>query len=87
MIEMTVAMSQQSPIRYLAITTTGGDRFTIRVTRETSKGVVGVEVDRDGEEIVPIGYHNRTRIVPREAIRKAVEMRMNVMYGRMERAK
>jgi hypothetical protein len=80
-------MSKQSPIRYLAVTTHGGDKFTIRVTRETAKGVSGIEVDRDGEEIVPVGFHNRTRIVPRDAIKRAVEMRMNVVYGRIERAK
>jgi len=80
-------MSKQSPIRYLAITTEDGDKFVIRVTRETAKGVSGIEVDRDGEEIAPVGFHNRTRIIPRDAIRKAVEMRMNVVYGRIERAK
>jgi hypothetical protein len=80
-------MSKQSPIRYLAITTTDGAKFTIRVSRETAKGVSGIEVDRDGEEIVPVGFHNRTRIVPRDAIKRAVEMRMNVTYGRIERAK
>lgn len=80
-------MSKQSPIRYLAITTTDGAKFMIRVTRETAKGVSGIEVDSDGEEVVPIGFHTRTRIVPRDAIKKSVEMRMNVVYGRMERAK
>ena len=80
-------MPKQSPIRYLAITTLDGDKFTIRVSRETAKGVTGIEVDRDGEEIVPVGYHNRTRIVPHDAIKKAVEMRMNVVYGQIERAK
>lgn len=80
-------MPKQSPIRYLSITTTEGDKFTIRVTRETSNGVSGIEVDRDGDEIVPDGYHNRMRIVPREAIKKAVEMRMNLTYARIERAK
>lgn len=79
--------SRQSPIRYLAITTVDGDKFTIRVTRETAKGVSGIEVDRDGEEIVPVGFHNRTRIITRDAIKRAVEMRMNTMYGRIERAK
>jgi len=80
-------MSKQSPIRYLAITTTDGAKFTIRVNRETAKGVSGIEVDRDGEEVVPTGFHNRTRIVPRDAIKRTVEMRMNVTYGRIERAK
>jgi len=80
-------MSKQSPIRYLAVTPHDGVKFTIRVSRETAKGVSGIEVDRDGEEIIPAGFHNRIRIVPRDAIKRAVEMRMNVVYGRIERAK
>lgn len=80
-------MSKQSPIRYLAITTTEGDKFMIRVSREGAVGVSGIEVDRDGDEVVPAGFHNRLRIVPRETIKRAVEMRMNVIYGRLERAK
>jgi hypothetical protein len=77
----------------LAITTTEGDKFTIRVTRETPKGISGIVVDKDGDEIVPPGvdakgraFHTRTMIVPRDAIKKSVEMRMNVVYGRIERA-
>lgn len=80
-------MPNQSPIRYLAITTTEGNKFMIRVTRETTMGVSGIEVDREGDEVVPVGYHNRMRIVPRDAIKRAVEMRMNVLYGRIERAR
>src|SRR4029077_16664970 len=43
--EMAV-VSKQSPIRYLAITTTEDDKFTLRVSSETAKGVCGIEVDR-----------------------------------------
>jgi hypothetical protein len=85
---------KQSPIRYLAITTTKGDKFILRVLRDVAGGVAGIEVDREGDEVVPRGvnaeglpYHTRTRIVPRDGIKKSVEMRMNVMYGRLERAK
>lgn len=80
-------MSRQSPIRYIAITTIDGEKFIIRVSRETGTGFYGIEVDRDGDEVIPAGYHNRMRVVPRDAIKKTVEMRMNVTYGRMERAK
>lgn len=87
-------MSNQSPIRYVQITTVDGDKFIIRVTRDTAKVVMGIEVDRDGDEVVPSGsdasgraYDERMRVVPRDGIKKMVEMRMNVMYGRIERAR
>lgn len=78
-------MPKQSPIRYLAITAQDGDKFIIRVAREGTNGVCGIEVDREGEEIVPVGFHNRMRVVLHSAIKKAVEMRMNLTYGRIEK--
>jgi hypothetical protein len=84
---MPTAMSKQSPIRYLAITTVEGKKFILRITRETPVLVSGIEVDKYGDEIVPTGFHNRTRIVDRDAIKRAVEMRMNVVYAQLERAK
>lgn len=78
-------MSKQSPIRYLAITTHAGDKFMLRVIKETSRTVRGVEVDRDGEEVTGKDFDVRERIVEIGAIKKAVEMRMNVIYGRIER--
>lgn len=75
-------------IRYLKITQTDGVRYILRVTRESPHFIVGIEVDSDGEEIIPRGlhpkaklpYHNRERQVDRGAVKKAVEMRMNPTY-------
>jgi hypothetical protein len=78
--------------RYLKITQTDGVRYILRVTRETPAVVIGIEVDAEGEEIVPRGihpkigepYHQRERKVMRDAIKKAVEMRMNPKYATLE---
>jgi hypothetical protein len=77
----------QSPIRYVAIATKEGDKFLIRVTRQSPKFIAGIEVDRDGEEVVGADFDVRQRIVEIASIKKLTEMRMNVVYGRIERAK
>lgn len=77
----------QSPIRYLSITTDDGASFLIRVTGESERMIRGVEVDRDGEEVAGRDFDRCIRIVERAAIARTVEMRMNVTYGRIERAK
>lgn len=78
-------------IRYLKITLTDGTRFILRVTRESPHFIVGIEVDAEGDEIVPRGtdpkgrpWHQRERQVQRETIKKAVEMRMNPKYATLE---
>jgi hypothetical protein len=79
-------------MRYLKITQTDGVRYILRVTRETPAVIIGIEVDAEGEEIVPRGihpkigepYHQRERKVMRGAIKRAVEMRMNPKYATLE---
>jgi hypothetical protein len=80
-------MSKQSPIRYLAITTVDGDKFLIRVLKETANIMRGIEVDKDGEEVTGKDFDVRERLIYMGAIKKSVEMRMNVTYGKLERAK
>jgi len=71
---------------------TDGARFILRVTRETPFSIRGIEVDAEGDEVVPRGvhpvtgepWHLRERRVPRDAIKKAVEMRMNPKYATLE---
>jgi hypothetical protein len=83
--------STKAGIRYLKITDLDGARYILRVTRESPEAVIGIEVDSDGEEIVPRGtdpqgraWHLRLRKVPRTAIKKAIEMRMNLTYASLE---
>ena len=78
-------------IRYLKITLTDGTRFILRVTGESPRLISGLEVDADGEEIVPRAvnpegrpYHQRERHLDRGTIKKAVEMRMNNKYATLE---
>lgn len=78
-------MSGQSPIRYLAVTLHDGSKFLLRVAKETSRTLRGTEVDKDGEEVTGKDFDVRERIVEIGAIEKAVEMRMNVTYGRIEK--
>lgn len=76
-----------SEIRYLKITLIDGTRFILRVTKESPGLVRGIEVNADGDEVVPPGmggYHNRTRLVQRELIKKAVLLRMNNKYATLE---
>lgn len=77
----------QSPIRYLAITTEDGVGFLIRVTGESDRMISGVEIDRTGEEVTGREFDRRVRLVEKAAIAEKVEMRMNVVYGRIERAR
>lgn len=73
-------------IKYAKITASG-QRFILRVTRETPRFVIGIEVNADGEEVVPPGYHNRMRVVQRTTITRYVEMCMNNKYGTLETVK
>jgi hypothetical protein len=78
-------------IRYLKITDLDGKRYILRVTRESPHFVVGIEVDAEGDEVVPRGvdpegrpWHQRERKVQRGTIKRAVEMRMNPKYATLE---
>jgi hypothetical protein len=77
--------------RYLKITQVDGTRYLLRVTRESPSLVSGIEVDAEGDEVVPPGvdaegqrYTERKRHVQRDLIKKAVEMRMSPKYARLE---
>lgn len=70
--------------RYLKITLDDGTRFMLRVRKESPLLVSGIEVDAEGDEVVPRGAHQRLRIIDRGRIARIVEMRMNPKYGRLE---
>jgi hypothetical protein len=53
-------------MRYVKITQVDRKKFILRV-------ISGYEVDKEGEEIVPVGFHNRLRIIERGAIHKLLE--------------
>ena len=90
--ETRVPRPRDEVTRYLKITQTDGVRYILRVTRETPAFIIGIEVDAEGDEIVPRGihpkigepYHQRERRVMRDAVKKAVEMRMNPTYATLE---
>lgn len=71
-------------IRYLRITLDDGARFILRVTKESPLFVRGIEVNAEGDEVVPPGAHQRLRIVDRGRIAKIVELRMNPRYAILE---
>lgn len=71
-------------IRYLKVTLDDGTRFILRVTAESPRFVRGVEVNAEGDEVVPPGAHQRLRIVERGRIAKTAEMRMNPVYAILE---
>jgi hypothetical protein len=73
-------------IRYLKITLDDGRRLILRVTRETPLFVRGVEVNAEGDEVVPSGAHQRLHIIDRGRIAKTVKMRMNPKYATLEPA-
>ena len=70
--------------RYLKITQLDGKRYILRVTKESPRFIHGLEVDAQGDEIVPPGFHNRHRSIERTSIKKAVEMHMNNTYATLE---
>jgi hypothetical protein len=71
-------------IRYLKITLVDGTRFILRVTGESPLIVRGIEVNDEGDEVIPPGAHQRIRIIERALIKKAVEMRMSPKYATLE---
>lgn len=71
-------------MRYVRVVDCDGKRYYLRVTRETATLLAGIEVDEDGDEVVPRGHHNRLRVVAREAIVRCDEMRMNNHYATLE---
>jgi hypothetical protein len=71
-------------IRYLRITLDDGTRFILRVTGESRFFIRGIEVNVEGDEVVPPGAHQRLRVVDRGRIKKTVEMRMNPTYATLE---
>jgi hypothetical protein len=73
-------------IRYRKITLDDGTRFILRVTSESRLFVRGIEVNAEGDEVVPPGAHQRLRIIDRGRITKTVEMRMNPKYATLEPA-
>lgn len=79
-----VCAGQRKPLQYARLTLADGQRFILRITAETARTIAGIEVDRDGDEVVPKGHHNRLRIVERTAIAKFTPMRMNNHYATLE---
>jgi hypothetical protein len=78
-------------IRYLKTTLVDGTQFILRVTHESPQMLSGVEVDAEGDEVVPRGtnaegrrYHQRVRHVQRSLIKRTAEMRMNPTYATLE---
>jgi len=71
-------------IRYLKITLDDGARFILRVTGESALFVRGIEVNAEGDEVVPKGAHQRLRIVDRGRIARMIPMRMNPTYATLE---
>lgn len=78
-------------IRYVKITLVDGTRFILRVTHESPQLLTGIEVNDEGDEVVPRGrdaagrsYHQRIRHVQRDLIKRAVEMRMDPTYATLE---
>jgi cyanophycinase-like exopeptidase len=73
-------------IRYLKITLVDGTRFILRVSRESPNLLSGIEVNTEGDEVVPPGHDRRQRFVAKALIKKAVELRMNKKYATLEDA-
>jgi hypothetical protein len=71
---------------YLKITLDDGRRFLLRVVRETPLFVRGIEVNAEGDEVVPPGAHQLLHIIDRGRIAKIVQMRMNPKYATLEPA-
>lgn len=71
-------------IRYARVTLDTGKRIILRVVSETGRFLRGIEVDREGEEIIPQGAHQRMHIIERPRITKIAEMRMNPKYATLE---
>lgn len=62
--------------------------FFLKITKESDSSVVGYEVDKDGDEIVPKGgqHDRRLRIITKDLIKKRVAYRMNNTYATLEPA-
>jgi len=68
----------------MKVTLDDGTRFILRVTGESPLFIRGIEVDAEGDEVVPRGAHQRLRIIDRGRIARTAEMRMNPKYATLE---
>lgn len=76
-------LSRELPRRfeYARIVLTDGTRFILRVYQESERFITGTEVNAEGDEVIPAGATDRTRIVERSAIRKRTVMHMDKTYA------
>jgi hypothetical protein len=58
-----------------------------RITVQGQPGWTGIEINREGDEIVPRGATERLHMIQESAIVSATRMRMNNKYGELEEDK
>src|SRR4051812_4092916 len=81
----------EAPIRYERITLVNGQRFYLRVSDDSGNLVRGIEVDKEGDEVVPKGkdkdgnaFHQRMHLIQKDLIKKRQRMRMNLVFATLE---
>ena len=69
---------------YAAVTAKFSSPVILRVTRLDADWIVGVEVNKCGDEITPRGFDSRTHVMQMGAVQKIEAMKMNLKYGELE---
>lgn len=62
----------------------GGKTFLLRVMGENDGMLWGIEVNREGDEVIPRGADERLHLIDLLAITKRIPMTMNPHYGELE---
>jgi hypothetical protein len=69
---------------YCRIYLKGGPRaFILRVEREDARVLIGIEVNADGDEIVPAGHDERRHIIEKAAIMLRICQVWDRKYGKL----
>lgn len=59
----------------------------LRLTSDGARFVSGYEVDRQGEEIVPVGFDRRLRMIAKDTVIRRVAYEMDKTYGELRKGK
>ena len=61
--------------------------FILQIISENEKFLIGIEVDKYGDEVSGKGYDERKHIIEKTEIKRATPMQMNLFYGELEEKK
>lgn len=81
----------ESPRRYEYVVLNNGQRFILRVDDDSGQFLNGIEVNKEGDEVVPKGtdkdghrFTERRHLIQKSEIKSRTRMKFNLVYGELE---